>query len=398
MSDLIQLTEYQQKAVNEMHNGCILVGGVGSGKSLAALSFIFTKWLDGLTPVVTPGQYRKPSIQTDIYIITTARKRDSTDWLKEASNIPMNIKSIDSWNNISKYINIKDSIFIFDEQRVVGSGTWSKEFIKIAKSNQWILLSATPGDNWTDYIPVFIANGFYKNRTDFCNRHIIYSRFSKYPKVERYLEISRLIRLRDSIIVRMPDVRHTVQHHMDSVCDYDVVAYNRLLQDRWNIFTDSPVRDISELCYALRQVVNSDESRVSNLDAILNQHPRLIIFYNFDYELEILRDWCIQQNIQFSEWNGHLHQEIPEGKQWVYICQYTAASEAWNAITTDTIIFYSQTYSYKQMIQAAGRIDRMNTPFTHLYYFHLLSCSSIDNAIRKSLNVKQNFNETLFVN
>lgn len=395
---MIQLTEYQQKAVNEMHNGCILVGGVGSGKSLAALSFIFTKWLDGLTPVVTPGQYRKPSIQTDIYIITTARKRDSTDWLKEASNIPMNIKSIDSWNNISKYINVKDSIFIFDEQRVVGSGTWSKEFIKIAKSNQWILLSATPGDNWTDYIPVFIANGFYKNRTDFCNRHIIYSRFSKYPKVERYLEISRLIRLRDSIIVRMPDARHTVQHHMDSVCDYDVVAYNRLLQDRWNIFTDSPVRDISELCYALRQVVNSDESRVSNLDAILNQHPRLIIFYNFDYELEILRDWCSQQNIQFSEWNGHLHQEIPEGKQWVYICQYTAASEAWNAITTDTIIFYSQTYSYKQMIQAAGRIDRMNTPFTHLYYFHLLSCSSIDNAIRKSLNVKQNFNETLFVN
>jgi superfamily II DNA or RNA helicase len=254
-------------------------------------------------------------------------------------------------------------------------------------------LSATPGDTWLEYMPVFLANGFYKNKTEFEREHIMWSRFSKYPKVDRYFNVPRLIRNRDSIIVDMPDQRPTTQHHEDVICDFDSDQYDLLSKTRWNIFDNKPIRDISQLCYLLRKLINSDESRLEAIRIIFARHKKVIVFYNFNYELDILRDWCSLNRIVYSEWNGHNHDPIPTAKFWVYLCQYTAAKEAWNCIETDCIVFYSQTYSYKALVQSAGRIDRMNTSFMHLYYYHLISVAPIEAAIQTSLEHKENFNE-----
>ena len=131
---------------------------------------------------------------------------------------------------------------------------------------------------------------------------------------------------------------------------------------------------------------------------IVEDHPKAIIFYNFDYELEILRNLYYGEDVEIAEWNGHKHQPIPRGDKWIYLVQYTAGAEGWNCITTDTIIFYSQNYSYKVLKQASGRIDRLNTPYTDLYYYHLVSKSGIDLAISRALKNKKQFNETRFVN
>lgn len=391
-----QLKDYQLDAVEKMHNGCILVGGVGSGKTLTSLAFVYTKWLGGITPLITPDHFERPTVQKKVYVITTARKRDTLDWAKEAAEVPLDLEMVDSWNNIAKYESVKDAIFIFDETRVLGYGSWTQSFLKITSKNKWVLLSATPADTWMDFMPVFIANGYYKNKTEFVREHVIYSRFTKYPKVERYINPGKLIKIKSRIVVTMHFERDTVQHHQNVFCDYDIDKFRTLMVDRWNIYEDEPIRDAGQLCYALRKLVNSDPSRLDELDKILETNPRIIIFYNFDYELFILRDWCQTHGILFAEWNGHNHNELPEGNDWVYLCQYTAAAEAWNAITTNCIVFYSPTYSYKIMIQSAGRIDRMDTPYKDLYYYHLLSKSAIDLSIQKSLNSKQNFNESRF--
>ena len=399
----ISLFDYQLDAVSRMRNGCILCGGVGSGKSRTSLAYYY-KEQGGVLGTKNYVRMKNPK---DLYIITTARKRDTLEWEGELSyfllstnpkvNGYKNRVIVDSWNNIQKYKNVTDSFFIFDEQRVVGSGVWVKSFLKITKSNDWILLSATPGDTWQDYIPVFIANGFYRNRTEFCNEHIIYSRFSKFPKIDRYINTGRLIRLRDRILVDMDFKRETVAHHEDIIVPYDIPKYKETMRNRWDPYNNEPITNASGFCYILRKIVNSDESRQIALMDILESRPRVIVFYNFDYELDILKGLHYGKDIQIAEWNGHAHQPIPTSKSWVYLVQYNAGCEGWNCIKTDTIVFYSQNYSYKVMAQAAGRIDRLNTPYTDLYYYHLKSRSGIDLAISKALKDKKKFSETRWV-
>ena len=389
----VKLYPYQQEAVDKMQNGSILCGGVGSGKSLTSIAY----FLKDCGKKVC-----------DLYIITTARKRDTLEWEGELARFSMSTNPeknelyknkivVDSWNNIKKYVDVKDAFFIFDEQRVVGNGTWVKSFLKITKSNRWILLSATPGDTWSDYIPVFLANGFYRNRTEFCREHVVYARFSKYPKIDRYINTGRLIRLRNKILVDMRFERKTVAHHNDIWCEYDRTRYKTAGRDRWDPFKNEPIRDAGSLCYIWRKIVNIDSSRLLAIQELAEKHQRMIIFYNFDYELELLRTLYYGEGVEIAEWNGHKHQEIPDGERWAYLVQYTAGCEGWNCIRTDTIVFYSQNYSYKVMQQAAGRIDRLNTPYTDLWYYHLKSRSGIDLAISKALREKRNFNEGRFV-
>lgn len=414
----IELRDHQLDAISRMRNGCILCGGVGSGKSRTALAYYYKLHdgkLDnprkvivddlGINYIFDLSFMKKPC---DLYVITTARKRDTLEW--EGEFVPFLLSTnpkhnqfygnkivVDSWNNIGKYKDVTGAFFIFDEQRVIGYGAWTKAFLKIAKSNQWILLSATPGDTWSDYIPVFVANGFYKNKTEFLREHVIYSRFTKYPKIERYLNTGRLIRLRNEILIDMDFERKTVLHHEDVYVNYDRIKYKEAIRTRWDCFKNEPIQQASGLCYVLRRIVNSDMSRQVALLEIFEKHPRMIVFYNFDYELDILKELYYGDDVQIAEWNGHKHKSIPTSESWVYLVQYTAGAEGWNCIKTDTVVFFSQNYSYKVMEQARGRIDRMNTPYTDLYYYHLKSRSGIDLAISKALRDKKKFNERKFV-
>lgn len=445
----VPLRDCQRTAISKMKNGCILCGDVGSGKSRTSLAYYYIEqegiiYEDYIEPMGDPPQ--------DLYIITTAHKRDELEW--ELELLPFGLSTfpernrynnkvvVDSWNNIGKYSDIKGAFFIFDEQRVVGSGAWVKAFYEIAKKNRWILLSATPGDTWEDYIPVFVANGFYKNKTQFIREHVIYKPRIKYPQVDRYINTGRLLRLRNDILVDIDLERETVPHHEDIYVQYNIPLYRDTMKNRGNPYitgyihcrhtdpegllvgTDISVKDVtpimkgidyiprkgdyvkllkkpienaSELCYILRKIVNTDESRAVMLLEILEKTPKAIIFYNFDYELELLKNLHYGEGVKIAEWNGHSHQSIPDGDKWVYLVQYTAGAEGWNCIKTDTIIFFSQNYSYKIMHQAAGRINRMNTPFKDLYYYHLKSHSAIDMAINRALRDKKKFNETRFV-
>lgn len=399
------LYDYQNKSVNEMKNGCILNGGVGSGKSRTSLYYYFKEQGGSIDENGYKPMKSKPK---DLYIITTARKRDTLEWEGELGPFLLSTDEkqnkrygnkivVDSWNNIKKYADVTDAFFIFDEQRVVGYGAWTKAFLKIAKANSWILLSATPGDSWSDYIPVFIANGFYKNKSEFCREHVVYSRFSKYPKIDRYINTGRLLRLRNSILIDMDFSRKTVAHHEDVYVRYDVSKYKDATRTRWDPYRNEPIQQASGLCYVLRRIVNESEYRQAALLELLEKIPRAIIFYNFDYELEMLLNLGLGEDVVVAQWNGHKHELVPDTKKWIYLVQYTAGAEGWNCIKTDTIIFFSQNYSYKIMQQASGRIDRLNTPYTDLYYYHLKSRSGIDLAISKALSQKKQFNESKWV-
>jgi len=399
----VELREHQLEAVEKLANGRILYGGVGVGKSITAAAY-----------------YWKNERPRDVYVITTAKKRDSGDWESEFIRFGVGkgtstagVLVVDSWNNIDKYRNVYGAFFIFDEQRLVGSGAWTKAFLKIAKKNHWILLSATPGDTWLDYIPVFVANGFYENRTQFKREHVVYNTFSKFPKVDRYTGVGKLLRLRNQLLVHMPYLRTTTRHSVELRVEHDPELLRKVAVDRWHVYENRPLREISEMFLVMRKVVNSDPSRLEAVRGLLRQHHKLIVFYNFNYELEALRTLTQDQptssrlntttgsadttTFAIAEWNGHKHEEIPKTDRWLYLVQYTAGAEGWNCIETNAVCFYSKNYSYKVFEQAHGRIDRLNTPFHNLYYYHLTSDSLIDKIVDKSLKSKKSFNEASYI-
>lgn len=378
-----ELMPHQEEALQFLDNGKILYGGVGSGKSVTALAY-----------------YMKKETPKNVYVITTAKKRDSLEWLGDAAKFGIGrtpeatvagILTVDSWNNIDRYCEIENAFFIFDEQRLVGYGAWVKSFLKISKRNRWILLSATPGDSWMDYAPVFIANGWYKNITDFKREHVLYEPYIRFPKIKGYINTARLERLRTAILVEMPYLSHTerIINFMD--VGYDKEMLKKVAKERWNDLEGRPLKDVSELWRYMRMIVNSDPSRLETIRLLMTIHPKLIIYYNFDYELQILRGLMFYTEV--AEWNGHRHQPLPTSDSWVYLVQYAAGAEGWNCTATDAMCFYSLTYSYRHFVQSLGRIDRLNTAFIKLYYYVLKSGAIIDQALIKSMSQKKDFNE-----
>lgn len=382
----VNLMPHQDDAIEKLGNGKVLWGGVGTGKSLTIL-----------------GYYVKNESPRNIFVITTAKKRDSLDWDKEAAKFGISrhpgcslhgLLTVDSWNNIGNYVDVEDAFFVFDEQRLVGSGAWVKAFQKIAKKNQWVLLTATPGDTWLDYVPMFIANGLYKNPTEFKREHVVYAPNSRYPRIMRYLDVETLEKYRNMLLVEMPYDKHTTRVIEEIILDYDSEMFKMAVNRRWHPFEDRPIKDVGELFFVMRRIANSDPSRLKKLRELMKKHPRLIVFYTFDYELDILRE--LYGEVPVGEWNGHRKTDIPDTENWVYLVQYVSGAEGWNCTSTDATVFYSLTYSYKNFEQALGRIDRLDTPFLTLFYYIFLSNSAIDKAVSKSLAGKQLFNERAY--
>lgn len=402
---MLELKPHQLKAVREMHNGCILIGGVGTGKTITSLMYYYTKVGHGV-PQICGFKFQEMRTPKDIYVITTARKRDELDWISEAAYFGIGRQSgpdgiqlhVDSWNNISQYEMVRDAFFIFDENRIIGQGAWVKSFLKIAAANEWIVLSATPGDVWLDYLPVFLANGFFKNKTEFLDNHVEFDRFAKYPKVRRYHGERKLEALRSRILVDMPYKRHTVRNEHMVTVKFDEEAYRRVTKDRWHIYEDRPLKNAAEMQIVMRKVVNTDPSRIGELMRIFEKHPKLIVFYNFNYELDQLRTLAGILNVEVREWNGQNHHPVPQGDRWLYLVQYTAGAEAWNCTDTDAILFYSLNNSYRIFEQSKGRIDRLNTSFIDLHYYILRSTAGIDTNIWRTLLTKKDFNERAYVN
>lgn len=378
VSKKVELYAHQLDAVKRLHSGAVLAGKVGSGKTLAALQYykeVYSKTLE-------------------LIVITTAKKRNDGDWVTEAGLLDLEEPTVDSWNNIDSYVN-RRGFFIFDEQHASGSGKWAKKFIKIAKANKWIMLSATPGDRWIDYIPVFIANGMVKDKTTFNNEYVVYNPNTPFPQILYYRNTFELEGMRKAILVVMPDKRDTQRHRKNVITEYDRFLYDEVQKTRFNPFIKKPIKNKSEYTQIMRKLVSTSPARIFEFGDLVTRFDRSIVFYNYDYELDIITRVLKEKGINIFTYNGKHHDPSPTDGTWCYVVQYSAA-EAWNNISTNRMIFYSPNYSYKVVEQCEGRIDRINTSFKNLYYYTLVSDAPIDKAVIKANKEKKVFNAAIW--
>ena len=320
-----KLDEGQQEALKKLRNGNILCGKVGTGKSRVGLAYYHCKVgggqingkARGLKEDQTPMLHPK-----DLYIITTAKKRDNGEWEEELNAYGLSTDpsksrygdsvrvTVDSWNNIKKYVDACGAFFLFDEQRVVGYGSWSKAFIKIARSNEWIFLTATPGDCWMDYLSIFIANGFFKNKRDFEYRHVIYNRYSMYPQVDRYVDDFILQRMRDDILVNIEFEKPTVRHQEVRTITYDRDLYRQTMKDRWNYYENKPVDNISEL----ERCILSDLGSMGKNKGVPAQADYQYMQFKLVNSLRHMKNWGV--NIVWTAWETAEQFVSPSGSQY----------------------------------------------------------------------------------
>ena len=407
----IILKPFQENCLERLSTGKVLAADTGAGKSIMSLAWYLSKECASDEHSLKSGAkaWTLYHGSPDLYIITTPKKRDSEEWESDLSKFNLvkgrNSKEmgevnifIDSWNNIKKYTEIKNSVFIFDEQRAVGSGTWAKSFVKIAKQNHWIMLSATPGDTWSDWCPLMIAKGYYPNRTAFFNKHAVYNPYVKYREIIRWDNTDELEYYRSKMLVTCRMEKKTTRHFEEVIADcsnkYEV---KRAYKERTNPKTGEPFKSASELCAYTRNIINTDPTRSAVGLKIIQMYDRIIIFYTLTDELEGIKWACNKAGRKMYFYNGEIHDQVPTGNNWAYIVQYTAGSEAWNCTTCNAMLFWDLTYSYKQFKQATGRIDRLNTPYSDLYYYAIRSYMPLDLAIRRALREKKDFNSRGFL-
>lgn len=383
----LHLDKGQTQAIQDLRSGFILRGGVGSGKSRTSLAYILTSEYNG----------------RDIYIITTAKKRDTHEWDQEAAILGWQVDgpcwdnmtlTIDSWNNTKKYKDVKNAFFIFDEQKTSGGGAWAKTFLKIAKSNGWLLLSATPGDRWMDFWPIFVANGFYKNKTEFLDQHVMFRPFTTFPQISGYKHVKKLEFLLRSISVGIDVEKHVTWHEEDVYCDYNRALYQQIVKTRCDPKTLEPYDSMTGMVWGLRRLVNGSQGRLEALERVCRDHERVIVFYTTNFELEMLGHWLNKNDILWHQYNGQVHEPIPNTRRrWVYLVNYMSGAEGWECASADTVVLFSTNYSWRTLEQCKGRIDRRNTPWDILYAYHFVSIAPIDKAIRTANHNKEMFNE-----
>ena len=205
------------------------------------------------------------------------------------------------------------------------------------------------------------------------------------------------MRNRRQILVPMVYKKVTERKRQLIYSEYNTDNYHKIMKERWNIFEDKPIENASELLQIIRKTVATDPDRKLNAKIMMDAHDRLIIFYNYNYERDVLIEIAEELGKEYFEWNGHAHEDIPDQEQWLYFVQYTAGAEGWNCISTNVIMFYSVNYSFRYMEQAEGRIDRINTPYNVLEYYYLTSHSQIEKDILSTVNRKKNFNASAWV-
>ncbi|MBL0992197.1 MAG: DEAD/DEAH box helicase [Escherichia coli] len=405
----MKLFDYQKEAIENFESKPLNLSDVGTGKSYMSIgSYVKSECskllIICLAPKVNDFVEDSEIFNLNVTALNKGTKKNK-ELLSESNLVAISFESSWRLTELNKWVD-KDTFIIIDESHKVSvSKSKVTKFVmglsKRAKYNY--LCTATPVsngklENW--YPQLFISNVFRKPKKEFEQLFVI--------KQMRQMGSMRFMQItgyrNEHLLEQMIDEASVKYKRDKGYLPEDYVyktkkpaMYNKLKKSR--LYKDDndlrvELDNSSKLFNSLRQVshgfLNGISKQVSKepferLDAILETHnnERVVIFYNYKWEAEMLKQLLDKLKRPYGEYNGSVKDLKPfkNNDNGVVLAQYKSASTGINDfVISNVMVFNSMPLSSTEYLQAKGRTDRHGQDKTPLYY-HIVPDTPIEKKI-----------------
>lgn len=332
---------------------------------------------------------------------------------KSMESIPTNSVIIINYDLVwrrPELLELKDFTLMLDESSCIKNEKSNRtKFILKLKPSNVILLSGTPtGGKYEELYSQCKLLGWKINKKAFWDTYVVTRKMDingfSIPIVVGYKNVDRLkAKLREygAVFMKTEEVLDLPEQldnviKVESTKEYKKFVKNRLIKiDGKELVGDT---SLTKLLYQ-RQLASQYNSNKTTMlrDLLESTNDRVIVFYNFNEELEKIEDMCIRMERPVSVVNGQRKDLkcYEKDQDSVTLIQYQAGAMGLNLQKANKIIYFSLPLSSELFEQSKKRIHRIGQK-NSCFYYYLITERSIEEKIYEVLGQRRDFTNKLF--
>ena len=314
------------------------------------------------------------------------------------------------WRRPELLTTLKNFTLMLDESSLIQNEKSNRsKFILKMKPTNVILLSGTPtGGKYEQLWSQLKLLGWNISKRLYWDEFIKFVKIDVggFPikKVTGYKNVDRLkdkLRTHGAIFMKSDEVFQLPKQIENIIKVDNTKEYKKFNKDRLIKIDDTELvgdTSLTKMLY-LRQLssqYNSNKTAALK-DLLESTNDRVIVFYNFDKELEIIQEICNKLEKPISMINGHEKnlKNFTECNDCVLLGQYQAAAMGLNLQLSNKIIYFSLPLQSELFMQSKKRIHRIGQEKT-CFYWYLITKNSIEEQIFETLKQRRDYTNKLF--
>ena len=303
---------------------------------------------------------------------------------------------------------LKDFTMMLDESSMIKNETAKRtKFILSLKPSHTILLSGTPTDGKYEFLYSQLRLlGWKITKTAYYNRYIktelrsyggpmfrVVTGYKNVSELKAKLKEYGAVFAKAEEVIKLPEKKFIKEYSTVS-SDYKKFMKDRVIKiDDKELTGDST---LSKRLYARMLCSAYSKDKIARLiDLVNSTSDRVIIFYNFNTELEVLRKVLFDRPISIV--NGQVKdlKEYENNDNSVTLIQYQAGAMGLNLQKANRIIYFSLPERSELFEQSKARICRIGQE--KQCYYHIMMChKSVEEKIYECLLMRKDYTDELF--
>lgn len=351
----------------------------------------------------------------NVYVWDLTKKKDFENFIDDALLKPETFTSIGIINyelafRRSELLQLNNFTLMLDESSMIQNEKAKRtRFILNLRAENIILLSGTPvGGKYENLWSQCRLLGWYISKTEFWNRYIktrlIDVNGFSLPIVVGYTNIRDLkdnLRLHGAVFLKSSEVldlpeQVDIKQYVESTKEYKSFKKNSIIEVEDETLVGDNI--LKKMLYERQLCGEYNENKLNALKEIMEStNNRLIIFYNFTKEKDLIVDICKKLNKSYSIINGEIKdlKAYEDNEDSITIVQYQAGAMGLNLQKANKIIYFTLPLSSELFEQSKKRIHRIGQVDTCFYYY-LLAKGTIEESIYKTLLMRKDYTNELY--